>query len=234
MTTPVERGPAAIPPEQLSFESAEEALDHVRTWSDLLADRIEELRHELQAETENDVVVESLTDATLLLQRLSTHRSPQLGISDDGHLRAFWSQRSGDASLSLKFLGGGRINYSLKHQEYGHNFGWISPLPAASLFPWYLNDDRGNAEWRTSPYPQRVICLAFADQETSTQILASSSHGPLSFERTRRTRRLTAWIVSDPAQMTKPSAVLGRYFPLIPTEEPSHVSTLGGCWRTAE
>lgn len=224
MTTPVERGLSAIPTDQLSFDSAEEALDHVRTWSQLLADRIEELRQELQAETENDLVVESLADASLLLQRLSTHRPPLLGISDDGHLRAFWSQRSGEASLSLKFLGGGRINYSLKHAEYGHNFGWISPLPAASLFPWYLNDDRGFAEWRTSPYPQPVICLVFADQETSTRILASSSQEPLSFEVTSRTRRLTALIVSDPEQTTKPSAVLGRYFPLIPTEEPLHVS----------
>ena len=205
-------------PEPSSFTSVEEAVDYVRRWDAKMADRLEEVRTDLLDDEGRDFDMASLADAIVLLRQLRRFRKPTVGLNDEGQLSAFWSKRDGAASLSLKFLGDGRIQYAAKRGDHDHNFGGISVPPAASLFPWYLDDERGPSEWKTSLFPTAFTLRASVVEDTSTRVHVQSFPGRLSFELEKSTRRETVLTASVPPETPAPLSSFGPYFRSTPRE----------------
>lgn len=205
--------------EQKSFQSVDEAVGYVRGWNEVIADRLETVRQALLEDEGRDLDVASLSDAIPLLEHLSRFREPMLGLTDEGQLSAFWSERDGHASLNLKFLGDGQIRYAAKCGDLDHNYGGISVNPAASLFPWYLDDERGS-EWRTTESLPTITYLGSFLAETMTRERAEYYLEPSGFEFRRVSEKIThqriVWSVSAPRATPKRSSELGRFSPSTP------------------
>lgn len=212
MSVPVFVSQELQAPGPSSFTTVDEAVDYVRVWDVKMADRLEEVRGDLLDDEGRDLDMASLADAVALLRQLSRYREPTVGLNDDGQLSAFWSKRNGAASLSLKFLGDGHVQYAAKRGDHDHNFGGISLNPAASLFPWYLDDERGPSEWKTSQFPTIFTLRGSVVEDTSTRVRVLYSQGHLSFELEKSTRRETVLTASAPPETPAPLSSFGPYF----------------------